>query len=150
MVIDIINDRYFKKTKTRKIFSTLYYVCYAALLLCLIGNFLFPVYNVSNYYPTLTIILALLGLTPYILGLRRYIKTGTVEFENDLMLITNKNIVNEINLRTVESIEIKNKDRELYTLKIGKLDILIELTLDNKPTFKNKLEQYYIKFDSNF
>lgn len=84
------------------------------------------------------------------MGLRRYIKTGTVEFENDLMLITNKNIVNEINLRTVESIEIKNKDRELYTLKIGKLDILIELTLDNKPTFKNKLEQYYIKFDSNF
>ncbi|AXG70565.1 hypothetical protein KORDIASMS9_02805 [Kordia sp. SMS9] len=150
MVIDIIDDQYFKKTKFRKILSKIVDASLIVFLLLIGIHFLFSLPDYNDYafigigiWIVCSVIISLLDV-----GL--FIRSGTVKFENDLMIITNENSIHEINLRTVEEMQLRKVGRELFTLKIGRHEILIELTLDKKLKFKNKLQAYNIKIDSFF
>lgn len=147
MVIDIIDDQYFRKTKLRKIMSKTHNIIIILVLILFLIDFLFSQGDFSSYYYIFLSVSAILMLVISILDMSLFIRTGTVEFDNELMSITNENIINEINLTHIEKVQLKKVGSEMFVLKIEKHEILIELVYHNKIKFKNILKQYHVEIN---
>lgn len=145
MVIDIIDEQYFKKTKFRRILSkiVLFMFIVCITLFAMIGLFSLTDYQV--YLDILWFIFISLFFIIYFFDQSLYIRSGTIHFENNLMIITREDTTEHLDLTSIAKIKFKKTGRKWFILEIGKQQILIELTLDKKLKLFNKLEQYTVK-----
>ncbi|MFK7749233.1 MAG: hypothetical protein AB8B65_12630 [Kordia sp.] len=150
MVIDIIDDQYFQKTRLRKIIYKTHNVIIIVTSAVFLIDLLFSLDFFQPYFFIFFGVPVLLLLIISILDAGLFIRTGTLEFIENRMIITNENIINEIDLRTIEKIQLKKVGREMFVLKVKTHEILIELTYHNKLGFKNILKQYNVKIDISF
>lgn len=148
MKADIININYFNETKFYKILRIIvifFAVCFGVY--SGIDWFITPLDNYENYYYLFMQIFLGLVFLINILESILFTRIGTFEVSENMLVITNRETVNHIDLTTVNEVTIGKVAYRFYKLKINQDNIVINFTKMEIRAFSKLLESFNIKIN---
>ncbi|EDP95060.1 hypothetical protein U8527_08520 [Kordia algicida OT-1] len=146
MIIDIIDTEYFKNTKLKQIFRIIMLVFYPCLLLFFIIDWLvFPLDAYHNHRDILIVIFSLVLFLDMLFDTTLFTRIGEVEVQDHILIIKHDEIIDRIDLTTINQVKLKRVNYKFYNLIIAKHNIVIELNEYTKVKIKSIFKNFDIK-----
>jgi len=150
MKADIINTDYFKETKFYKVWQKAYLFSGICIGICfIIDQFFTSLDNYKNYYLFFQIFFAVLLLIS-VLGAVLFNRIGTIEVIDYIVVITNREGVDRIDLTTVNKVKIRKVEYRFYRLDINQHSVIIDFTRMEFEAFVKLLQKLNIKVDKRW
>lgn len=123
-------------------------VFYPCLLLFFIIDWLvFPLDAYHNYRDILIVILSLTFFLNVVFDTSLFTRVGKVEVQDHILIIKHDEIIDRIDLTSINQVKLKRVNYKFYNLVIAKHNIVIELNEYTKVKIKSIFKNFDIKLN---